>query len=107
MLRFALHLLYTSAQAYRQLLERFSLPSFSLLNKIQQGGVDAVKGIKLLHERGQISKDVVLMVDEMFLQKSSQYQGGEFVGEDEQGNLYKEIVAFMIVGLKESVPDII
>ena len=107
LIRFALHLRYTSAQAYRQLLEMFPLPSFSLLNKIQQGGVDAVKGIKLLMEKGKMSKDVVLCVDEMFLQKMSQYQGGEFVGEDEEGNLYKGIVAFMIVGLKKSVPYVI
>ena len=56
MIRFALHLRYTSAQAYRLLLEKFPLPSFSLLNKIQKGGVDAVKSIKLLREKGKLSK---------------------------------------------------
>ena len=65
MIRFALHLRHTSAQAYRLLLEKFLLPSFSLLNKIQKGGVDAVKAIKFLLERGKMSTDVVLMVDEM------------------------------------------
>ena len=39
MLRFALHLRYTSAQAYRLLLEKFPLPSFSLLNKLQKGAL--------------------------------------------------------------------
>ena len=91
MLRFALHLRYTSAQAYRVLLEKFPLPSFSLLNKIQKGGVDAVKSIKLLREKGEISNDIVLLVDEMFLQKSTQYQSGEYVGADENGNLYKGV----------------
>ena len=75
MIRFALHLRHTSAQAYRLLLEKFPLPSFSLLNKIQKGGVDAVKGIKLLREKGKMSKDVVLMVDEMFLQKIVSFKG--------------------------------
>ena len=107
LLRFALHLRYTSAQAYRQLLEMFPLPSFSLLSKIQQGGVDAVKAIRLLMEKGKMSKDVILIVDEMFLQKGSQYQSGDFIGEDEEGNLYKGVVGFMIVGLKESVPYMI
>ena len=107
MIRFALHLRHTSAQAYRLLLEKFPLPSFSLLSKIQQGGVDAVKGIKLLREKGKISKDVVLMVDEMFLQKCVQYMGGKQIGEDENGEMYKGIVGFMIVGLKESIPYVI
>ena len=107
MLRFALHLRYTSAQAYRLLLEKFPLPSFSLLSKIQRGGVDAIKSIQLLREKGEISRDVILMVDEMFLQKAAQYQAGEYVGADDEGNLYKGIVAFMIVGLKKSVPFII
>ena len=46
-----------------------------------------MKAIKLLMEKGKMSKDVILCVDEMFLQqKMSQYQGGEFVGEDEEGD---------------------
>ena len=40
------------------------------------------------------------MIDEMYLQKSAQYQSGENV---EEGNLYKGIFAFMVVGLKESI----
>ena len=47
------------------------------------------------------------MVDEMYLQKATQYQGGEYVDADEGGNLYKGIVAFMMVGLKESIQYII
>ena len=43
------------------------------------------------------------MVDEMYLQKATQYHGGEYVGADEEENLYKGIVAFMVVGLKESI----
>ena len=47
------------------------------------------------------------MADEMYLQKGSQYHGGEYVGADEEGNLFKVSVAFMIVGLKKSIPYII
>ena len=107
MLRFALHLRYTSSQAYRLLLDKFPMPSFSLLNKIQTGGVDSIKSIKLLKEKGEMSKDVILMTDEMFLQKEAQYQNGEYVGADSDGNLFKGLVAFMIVGLKKSTPYII
>ena len=38
MICFALHLRHTSLQAYELLLEKFPMPSISLLNKIQQGG---------------------------------------------------------------------
>ena len=51
------------------MLEKFPLPSFSLLARIQQGGIDSIKAIKLLLEKGKISKDVVLMADEMYLDK--------------------------------------
>lgn len=107
MIRYALHLRYTSLQSYKLILKKFPMPSISLLNKIQQGGVDSLKALRTLHERGQISRDLVLMVDEMYLQKATQYQGGEYVGADEEGNMYKGIVAFMVVGLKKSIPYVV
>ena len=88
-------------------MDKFPLPSFSLLNKLQQGGVDAIKGLTVLRENGRISRDCILMVDDMYLQKSTQYHSGEYVGADEEGNMYKGIVAFMIVGLKESIPYVV
>ena len=107
MIRFALHLRYTSLQSYKLLLEKFPLPSISTLHRIQAGGVDSLKAAKKLREKGHISSDVILMVDEMFLQKEASYQSGDYVGEDEEGELYKGIACFMIVGLKQSVPHVI
>ena len=43
----------------------------------------------------------------MYLQKAAQYQSGEYVGVDEEGNLHKGIVAFMVVGLKQSIPFVV
>ena len=43
----------------------------------------------------------------MFLQKEASYQSGDYVGEDEEGELYKGIACVMIVGLKQSVPHVI
>ena len=43
------------------------------------------------------------MTDGMYLQKSTQYHGGEYVGADKDGNLFSGITVFMIVGLKQSV----
>ena len=107
MIRYALLLRYTSLAAYKQLLNKFPLPSISLLNKLHTGGVDAIKAAKYLKAKGKISRDVILMFDEMYLQKGSQFHGGDFVGEDEEGRFYKGIVCFMIVGLKENVPYVI
>ena len=39
---YALHLRYTSVQAHRSLFEKFPVSSLPLLNKIQQGGADAL-----------------------------------------------------------------
>ena len=94
-------------QSYKLLLEKFPLPSISTLHRIQTGGVDSLKAAKKLREKGHISSDVILMVDEMFLQKEASYQSGDYVGEDEEGELYKGIACFMIVGLKQSVPHVI
>ena len=44
--RYALHLRYTLLQAYRLFFERFPIPYLSLLNKIQQGGVDMLNVLK-------------------------------------------------------------
>ena len=106
-IRYALLLRYTSLQAYKLLLQKFSPPSISLLNKLQAGGLDAVKSVKYLLEKGEISRDIVLMFDEMYLQKCTQYHGGIYEGANEDGELYKGVVVFMITGLKKSIPYVI
>ena len=83
------------------------MQSLSLLNKIQQAGVDALKALKTLYEKGSFSRNCILMIDEMYLQKSAQYQSGEYVEIDEEGNLHKGVVAFMVVGLKQSIPFVV
>ena len=40
----------------------------------------------------------------MYLQKSQKYFGREMIGFDDEGELYKGIDCFMIVGLKQSIP---
>ena len=47
------------------------MSSISLLNNIQQGGVDSLKALKFLLEKGVILTDLILMVYEMYLQCSS------------------------------------
>ena len=102
MIWYVLHLRYTSLQANKLLLEKFPMLSLPLLNKIQQGGVDALKALKTVHEKGSFSCDCILMIDEMYLRKPAQYQSEEYVGVDEEG-----ITVFMVVGLKQSIPFVV
>ena len=101
LIRYALLLHYTSRQAYKFLLEKFPLPSFSLLEKIQSGGVGSITAVKSLLEKGHLFQDCVLLVDEMYLQKGTQCHGGEYIGANENDELYKGIMVFMITGLKK------
>ena len=101
LLRYSLILRYTSAQAYKLLLEQFPLPSFSLLKKINKGGVELLKSVKCLINQNKIDKDVVLLMDEIYLQKEAQYQGGRMIGVDNEGILCKDVMTFMIVSLKK------
>ena len=71
-IRYGLHLRHTSFQAYKQLLEKFPLPSILLLNKIQQGGVSLIKARKILLENGKILNNCILIVDEMYLEEATQ-----------------------------------
>ena len=48
MIRHALHLRYTSLQAYRLLLEISPMLLLSSLYNIQQGGVDTSKSVKTI-----------------------------------------------------------
>ena len=107
MIRYALLLRYTSLQSYKLLLEKFPLPSISLLDKLQQGDVDAFKPVKILREKGEISDDVILMDDEMYLQKCTQFHGSEYIGADVEGSLYNDVVALMIQDLKKSISFVI
>ena len=44
------------------------------------------------------------MINQMYLQKSAQYQSRENV---EEGNLYKGIFTFLVVELKQSIPFVV
>ena len=88
LLQFALMLCYTSLPAYRLLLDYFALPSISLLKKLSRGGVEPLKAIQVLLMEEKIDKDVVLLIDETYLQKEVQFQQGKVIGCDNNGNLF-------------------
>jgi hypothetical protein len=107
LIRYALMLRYSSLPAYKLLLNEFNLPSVSFLRKLTSGKIDAISSVKLLKSKGKISGDVILMFDEIYLQKCEEFHGGESTGADETGELYKGLMCFMIVGLKSNIPFVV
>ena len=84
------------------------LPSLPYLKMLSQGGIDPIKALKLMLEKEKVSSDIVVLIDEMFLQKGAQYHGGSLVGMDENGDMYTGVVTFMAVGLnKEAIPFVV
>ena len=107
LVQFSLMLRYTSASSYKLMLQHLPLPSISYLSSLCQGSLDPIKAIKILHEKQKIDKDVVLLMDEMYLQKEVQYQEGKLFGSNEEGTMFRGIMTFMVVGLRNNVPFVI
>ena len=62
----------------------FPFPSLSPLKKSTEGKLHAVKCSK---PQGVICEDIVLMFDEIYLQKCEEYCGGEIIGANENSEL--------------------
>ena len=54
--------------------------------------MEPIKVVKVLLDQGKIGEDVVLLLDEIYLKKDVQYQGGKLVGVDSEGNLFKGVM---------------
>ena len=66
-----------------------------------------MKSLQLLTEKGSINVDVILLIDEMYFQRSCEYSRGMFIGKDENGEFYNGIMVFMVLSLKKSIPFVI
>ena len=60
-----------------------------------------------MHEEQKSYKDVALLMDEMYLQKRVQYQEGRLFGSNEEGAMFRGIMTFIVVCLRNNVPFII
>ena len=103
-LRFALIMRYTSNSAYRYLKTFLPLPSYGLLNKLKSKSFDSCKALLSLKENSLYGSDVVLLLDEMYLQQQLQYDGRDLTGCDSELQMYKSILCFMVVSLKQITP---
>ena len=92
LVRYALLMQYTSPQAYRMLLDQFPFPSVSYFKKLSQDGVEPLKACELLLKEGRVDKDVVLLLDEIYVQKDVQYEEGGLIGADGDGHMFKGIM---------------
>ena len=106
-MRFALLLRTTSRSAYDFMKNFLPLPSDSVLSSLKRGNIDCVKALEVLLDRGEVDHDIALLIDEMHLQQSSQYDGGDLIGQNTDGELYKGILCYMVVSLKKCVPYIL
>ena len=80
MLRFALIMRYTSNSAYWYLKRFLPLPSYSLLRKLKSQKIDTSNALCSLRDNLLFSDDVVLLLDEMYIQQEVQYDGRELIG---------------------------
>ena len=69
--------------------------------------VDYFASLKALQDNCSISVDVILIFDEIYLQKCKEFSGGESFGTDDKGYPNKGMVCFMVVGLKTNVSYVI
>ena len=106
-LKFALMLRYTSHHAYQFLSKLLPLPSESLLRKLKSRSVITSDALCLLLNNGLIGNDIVLLLDEMYLQPQVQFTGTTLIGCDHNLEMYKSILTFMVISLKRCVPFVL
>lgn len=71
-----------------------------------KGDTNAIKPAELIHPHAEILKEA-LIFDAMYLQKCIEYAGGELHGSNKNNKLDKVLLSFMIIDLKEPIPNII
>ena len=58
-------------------------------------------------ENGSTSQNLILLSDEMYLQKCTEYFDGEMIGMNSEKELYKSVLSFMIIGLEQTISCLI
>ena len=106
-LKFALLLRYTSNSAYQLLNKYIPLPSQSLLRSLKSPSIDSCKALSTLRDNDLIGNDIVLLLDEMYLQPQVNFDRKTLIGCDQDLDLFKSILSFMVISLTKSIPFII
>ena len=106
-LRFALQLRYTSNAAYNLLRQYLPLPSQRLLRCSKSDSIDSIKALSKFREDGFFGNDVVILLDELNLQQQVQFDGQTIIGCNEDLQMFKSILCFMVMSLTNTIPFII
>ena len=106
-LKFALLLRYTSNSAYQLLNKYIPLPSQSLLRSLKSPSIDSCKALSTLRDNDLIGNDIVLLLDEMYLQPQVNFERKTLIGCDQDLDLFKSILSFMVISLTKSISFIV
>ena len=79
----------------------------SLPPEVNVGWYRSYKSLQVLLRQEKIYSQCMLLIDEMYLQRSCRDHGGKFYGKDGDDEFYNGIVVFMVVGLRKSIPCVI
>ena len=82
--------------------DQLPLPSLSLLRKLASEEADSYKVVTVFLEKGSISEDYVLLINEMYFPKSTQYHSGDSL-RIKKRNFVQAFVVFLIFLLKYSI----
>ena len=85
-------------------MEEFKLLLLSFLKKLSSDNIDLISSVKMLVEKGKIAPDIILIFDEICLQKCGEFPACESFGTIEAGCLKKGMVCFKIIGSKNNIP---
>ena len=90
-----------------KLSEKFGMHSLSLQHKTASGNVGTASVTTALKQQRRISGDFILILDKIYLQESEEYFGRDIFRTNEDRDLYKGMLCFVIIGLKNSIPCVI
>ena len=90
---------YTSLPGNKLMAKVFNLPCVSILLKIVLGKIDVKKCSK---RKWKFFYRCHRDFGEIYLQKCEKYFGGEKLGVDERGEIFKGMLSFMLVGLRSN-----
>ena len=82
----------------------FKWRSLSVISKLKSGGIDNTKALIPVRSNVSISEDNIILFYLMYLHWCDHNSGGKVKGSDASGNLFTDIVRYMVIGLKSNAP---
>ena len=81
------------------------------MRKLNKCGLEPIKAARALLDHGKIGMSILLLLDEIYLQKDAQYQDedAQYQGGDVDGerNIFQGVITFMTNILYNSIPFVV